>query len=283
MTNIRLRDALLGILTSLVSGIALALLLWMLTSIFLYGIQPFLKEGLAVLIENPNLLPESVSPRLGGIGPMLVGSLIVVGLAVLIGFPIGFFTGLYLYEYEHSKIASACMRMLEILVEAPTVCYGVVVYFTLVLALRRLAAIFSSLCLVFILVPYLAIQVRDTLRSLPIELKETCYALGLSTWKTLMMLVRASLRAIVANSMISIARILGETGPLLITAAYYGYWGPWIFNPLAQAPVLTTFIYFAATSPLRKVQLLGWAACLVLTLISMGLFMAARLIGRRRD
>ncbi len=282
MTNIRLRDALLGILTSLVSGIALALLLWMLTSIFLYGIQPFLKEGLAVLIENPNLLPESVSPRLGGIGPMLVGSLIVVGLAVLIGFPIGFFTGLYLYEYEHSKIASACMRMLEILVEAPTVCYGVVVYFTLVLALRRLAAIFSSLCLVFILVPYLAIQVRDTLRSLPIELKETCYALGLSTWKTLMMLVRASLRAIVANSMISIARILGETGPLLITAAYYGYWGPWIFNPLAQAPVLTTFIYFAATSPLRKVQLLGWAACLVLTLISMGLFMAARLIGRRR-
>ncbi len=283
MTNIRLRDALLGILTSLVSGIALALLLWMLTSIFLYGIQPFLKEGLAVLIENPNLLPESVSPRLGGIGPMLVGSLIVVGLAVLIGFPIGFFTGLYLYEYEHSKIASACMRMLEILVEAPTVCYGVVVYFTLVLALRRLAAIFSSLCLVFILVPYLAIQVRDTLRSLPIELKETCYALGLSTWKTLMMLVRASLRAIVANSMISIARILGETGPLLITAAYYGYWGPWIFNPLAQAPVLTTFIYFAATSPLRKVQLLGWAACLVLTLISMGLFIAARLIGRRRD
>ncbi len=283
MTNIRLRDALLGILTSLVSGIALALLLWMLTSIFLYGIQPFLKEGLAVLIENPNLLPESVSPKLGGIGPMLVGSLIVVGLAVLIGFPIGFFTGLYLYEYEHSKIASACMRMLEILVEAPTVCYGVVVYFTLVLALRRLAAIFSSLCLVFILVPYLAIQVRDTLRSLPIELKETCYALGLSTWKTLMMLVRASLRAIVANSMISIARILGETGPLLITAAYYGYWGPWIFNPLAQAPVLTTFIYFAATSPLRKVQLLGWAACLVLTLISMGLFIAARLIGRRRD
>ncbi len=282
MMRIRVKDAVLGVLTSLASGIALALLLWMLTSIFMYGVQPFLKEGLSVLTENPNLLPASVTPQFGGIGPMIAGSLIIVGLAVAIGFPIGFFSGLYIYEYEHTKLAHFCSKILEILVEAPTICYGVVVYFTLILALKKFAAIFSSLCLVFILVPYLAIQVRDTLRSLPLELKETCYALGLSTWKTLLILIRASARAIVANSMVSIARILGETGPLLITAAYYGYWGSWVFNPLEQAPALTTFIYFAATSPLRKVQLLGWAACLVLTLISISLFVAARVLARRR-
>jgi len=277
----RAKDTILGIITSLVSGVAVALLLWMLTSIFLYGIKPFLREGLAVLVENPNLLPETVSPQLGGIGPMIVGSLIIVGMAILIGFPVGFLTGLYLYEYGNTRFASICMKVLEMLVEAPTVCYGVVVYFTLIVTFRKFAALFSSLCLVFILVPYLAIQVCNTLRSLPIELKETCYALGLGTWRTLFMLVRASLRAILANSMVSIARILGETGPLLITAAYYGYWGPWILNPLEQAPALTTFIYFAATSPIKKVQLLGWAACLVLTLISMSLFIAARLLSRK--
>ncbi len=276
----RVKDAILAILTSLASGILLALILWILTSIFIEGLVPFLKEGLGVLIEDPIIAP---SKHFGGIGPMLYGTFVIVGFSVLIGLPIGFFTGLFLYEMSETRLAKLCRSFLDMLVEAPTVCYGLVVYLTLILFTRTEAAIFSSLCLVFILVPYVAIQTCDVLKTLPPELKETCYALGLSTWQTLRVLLRSCSRALVANIMVSIARILGETGPLLITALQYARWGPWIFNPFTRnAPALTTFIYFAAFSPFKNVEILGWAACLVLTVLTMMLFIIARvLIGKR--
>ncbi len=276
----RARDVVLAVVTSTLSGLLLALILWMLIDIFARGIEPFLVEGLGVLVANPVLSPTAHT--YGGIGPMLYGTLVIVGLSILMGLPLGFFTGLYLYEKEDSKFARICRSFLDMLVEAPTICYGVVVFFTLVLLTRTEAAIFSSLCLTFILVPYVAIQTCDVLKTLPPELKETCYALGMSTWHTLRVLIKACTRALVANIMVSIARILGETGPLLITASQVAYWGPWIFNPFTRnAPALTTFIYFAAFSPYANVEALGWAACLVLTLMTLTLFIVARVLMSR--
>ncbi len=277
----RFKDIILAIATGILSALLLLIIMWMLVDIFIKGAEPFLVEGLKVLVANPVLSPTAKT--YGGIGPMLYGTFLIVGFSVLMGLPIGFFTGLYLYEKEDSKFAKICRSFLDMLVEAPTICYGVVVYFTLVLLTRTEAAIFSSLCLTFILVPYIAIQTCDVLKTLPPELKETCYSLGLGTWRTLWVLIRACSRALVANIMVSIARILGETGPLLITALQVAYWGPWIFEPFTRnAPALTTFIYFAAFSPFSNIEALGWAACLVLTLITLTLFVIARIIMRSR-
>ncbi len=278
----RVRDLILGILVSTTSGIVLSLILWMLLTVVYLGSQPLLKEGIRALIESPNVVP--MSPKIGGIGPMIYSTLVIVGTCVAIGLPIGFLTGLYLYEHPTSKLSRICRRLLEVLVEAPTVCYGVVIYLTFILALKEKLAIFSSLSLLFIIIPYVAIQTCDILSTLPAELKETCVALGLSRWQTLKVLTRAAWRALIANMMISIAKVLGETGPLLIVAhvTVKLSWGPWIYHPLTSvAPVpLTVFIYAAARAALSKVVMLGWLACLVLTLMAFGLFIIARILSR---
>ncbi len=278
----RAKDLLLGIIISLASGIILALVLWMLGSIVYYGSIPILKEGIKALIASPNTSPES--PQYGGVGPLIYSTLIIVGTCVLIGLPLGFLTGLYLYEYPTSKLSSIARRLLEVLVEAPTVCYGLVIYLTFVLALKEKLALFAALSLLFIIVPYVAIQTCDILSTLPPELKETCISLGLSRWKTLKVLSRAAWRALIANMMISVAKVLGETGPLLIVAHVTVdiSWGPWIYHPLTSIePVpLTVFIYAAALSALHKIVILGWLACLVLTGMAFGLFIIARVLTR---
>ncbi len=278
----RFKDLILGILVSIASGIVLSLILWMLGTIVYLGSQPLIKEGIKALIESPNVVPTS--SEFGGIGPMIYSTLVIVGVCVLIGLPLGFLTGLYMYEYPTKRISQICRRLLEILVEAPTVCYGVVIYLTFILMFKEKLAIFSSLSLLFIIVPYVAIQTCDILSTLPPELKETCIGLGLSRWQTLKVLTRAAWRALIANMMISIAKVLGETGPLLIVAHVTVKlpWGPWVYHPLTSvAPVpLTVFIYAAANAALSKVVLLGWLACLVLTLMAFGLFIIARLLTR---
>ena len=97
----RVRDLILGILVSTTSGIVLSLILWMLLTVVYLGSQPLLKEGIRALIESPNVVP--MSPKIGGIGPMIYSTLVIVGTCVAIGLPIGFLTGLYLYEHPTSS------------------------------------------------------------------------------------------------------------------------------------------------------------------------------------
>jgi phosphate transport system permease protein len=218
-------------------------------------------------------LPVPVGEVGGGMANAIVGTLQIVGIAAAIGIPIGFFAGIYLAEFDDRWFSSLVRYAADLLSGVPSVVVGILAWTLVVLPMHRNSGLAGSIALSVMLIPIVTRQTEQFLREVPIALREGALALGASKWKTIaMVVVPAGSRGILTGMILGVARISGESAPLLFTALGNQYWGG-LTEPTASLPVV---IYKYATSPFDDWHQQAWAAGLVL----IGMVLTANILAR---
>jgi phosphate transport system permease protein len=210
----------------------------------------------------------------GGLRNALFGSAVMCGLAILIGAPLGVAAGTWLAEYgANSRTATVVRFVNDILLSAPSIVLGLFVYTLLVMHTGgSFSALAGAVALAFIVLPVVLRTTDEMLRLVPVQMREAALSLGVPQWKVIVqVLYRSASAGIITGILLSLARISGETAPLLFTAFGNLYWNSNITQPMASVPVV---MYQFAGSPYESWQQLAWAGALVLTtfvlLISLG-------------
>ena len=216
----------------------------------------------------------------GGLLNAFYGSAVMILLAVLIGAPIGVAAGTYLAEHgRHSRLASIVSFLNDVLLSAPSIVIGLFVYELVVRTSGHFSGYAGALALAMILLPIVVRTSDEALRLVPDQMREAAFALGIPRWRvTAQILYKAALTAILTGVLLGVARIAGETAPLLFTALNNQFWSGGLSGPLANVPVV---IFQYAMSPYDEWHALAWAGALVLTLFVLGLNLAVRLLARR--
>ena len=227
---------------------------------------------------NLALFTQNTPPPMqeGGLANALYGSAVMCGLAILIGAPLGIAAGTWLAEYAGARKIGAVIRFVnDILLSAPSIVLGLFVY-TLVVAQMGggFSAIAGALALAFIVLPVVVRTTDEMLRLVPVQMREAALSLGIPQWKvTIQVLYRGASAGIVTGILLALARISGETAPLLFTAFGNQYWSMDMTRPMASVPVV---MYQYAASPYESWQTLAWAGALVLTFFVLVLSLLAR-------
>ena len=247
-------------------------LIWILWTTF--------SEGAAAL--SVSLFTET-TPAPGASGGLLnafYGSAVMVLLALLIGTPVGIAAGTYLAEHgRHSRLAAAVGFINDILLSAPSIVIGLFVYELVVAPMGHFSGFAGALALAIILLPIVVRTTDESLRLVPNQIREAAFALGLPAWRiTAQIIYKAALSGILTGVLLGLARIAGETAPLLFTALNNQFWSADIAQPLANVPVV---IFQYAMSPYDEWQSLAWAGALVLTVFVLALNLAVRFFARR--
>jgi len=239
------------------------------------------KNGAAAL--TPSLVTEMTPPpgASGGLANALYGSAVMVALAIVIGTPIGIAAGTYLAEHgRHTKLAAAVRFVNDILLSAPSIVLGLFIYELVVAPSGHFSGWAGALALALILIPVVVRTSDEALRLVPDRMREAAFALGLPRWKvSARVLFRAAMNGIVTGILLGVARISGETAPLLFTALNNQFWSASLNQPLANVPVV---IFQYAMSPYEQWHALAWAGALVLTAFVLGLSLLVRLFARTR-
>ncbi|WP_338468438.1 phosphate ABC transporter permease PstA [Novosphingobium sp. ZN18A2] len=239
-------------------------------------------NGVAAL--NLKLITEMTPPpgADGGLLNALYGSAVMVVLAIVIGTPIGLCAGTYLAEHgRNTRLAAAVRFVNDILLSAPSIVLGLFIYELIVVPMKHFSGIAGGLALALILVPVVVRTSDEALRLVPDRMREAAFALGLPGWKvSLQVLFNAAMSGIVTGVLLGVARISGETAPLLFTALNNQFWSADINAPLANLPVV---IFQYAMSPYDTWHSLAWAGALVLTAFVLALNLIVRLFARRRS
>ena len=235
-----------------------------------------LAKGLAHL--SLSLFTQDQPPPLeaGGLRNAIVGSLMMCGMGVLIGTPLGIAAGTWLAEYgNHRKLGTVVRFVNDILLSAPSIVLGLFVYAAFVMQTGgNFSAIGGALALAFIVLPVVVRTTDEMLRLVPVQMREAALSLGIPQWKGIVqVLYRSASAGIVTGILLALARISGETAPLLFTAFGNQYWSTNIMQPMASVPVVMN--QFAA-SPYESWQVLAWAGALVLTVFVLLVSLAAR-------
>jgi phosphate transport system permease protein len=219
-------------------------------------------------------LPKPVGEVGGGVGNAIVGTLMMVGLASLVGLPIGIGAGVFLAERGDGPVGSFIRFVAEILAGVPSIVIGIVAYGLVVIPMRGFSALAGSAALAVLMIPTLARSTEEMVRLVPNSLREASLALGVPAWKTsLRIVLRTALAGITTSALLAIARAAGETAPLLFTALNNQYWNA---HPTAPTASLTVQIFNYAISPYEDWHAKAWSAALVLLLLVGGLNLVAR-------
>jgi phosphate transport system permease protein len=247
-------------------------LFWILWTTFSYGISSF---NLAMFQQNTPA-PGSA----GGLANAIVGSLIMVGMATAIGTPIGILAGTYLAEYGGRSWVSGTIRFInDILLSAPSIIIGLFVYEIVVLRMGHFSALAGAIALAIIMLPVIIRTTEEMLKLVPNTLREAALALGAPRWKMISLVAyRAALSGILTGVLLAVARIAGETAPLLFTALNNQFWSTDLLQPMANLPVV---IFQFAMSPYNDWHTLAWAGSLLITLSVLGLSIIARTLLRK--
>ena len=239
-----------------------------------------LHNGLASI--NLALFTQMTPPpgESGGLLNAFVGSALMSGLGVLIGAPIGVLAGTYLAEYgPRSWFGEAVRFVNDILLSAPSIVLGLFVYTLVVARVGHFSALAGALSLALIVLPVVVRTTDEMLRLVPAQMREAALSLGVPQWKvTLQVLYRSALPGIVTGILLALARISGETAPLLFTALNNQYWTTDLSAPMANIPVV---IFQYAMSPYDSWHSLAWAGAFFLTLFVLLIGLAARAIVSR--
>jgi phosphate transport system permease protein len=207
-------------------------------------------------------LPLPAGELGGGLANAIVGSLEIVGLAALIGLPIGFIAGIYLSEFEDRHFASAVRFVADLLNGMPSIVVGLLAWSIVVVSMKTFSAIAGSVALSVMLIPIVTRQTEQFLREVPQSLREGALALGASKWRMIVtVVVPAGSKGILTGMILGVARISGEAAPLLFTALNNQFWSGGILQPTASLPVV---IYYRALSAYDDWHQQAWAAGLVL-------------------
>jgi phosphate transport system permease protein len=218
-------------------------------------------------------LPKPIGETGGGMANAIVGSAQVVGVAALIGIPIGFIAGIYLSEYEDKKLAALVRYIADLLNGVPSIIVGILAWALIVVPLHGYSGLAGSVALSVMLIPIVTRQTEQFLREVPLSLREGALALGASKWKMIATVaVPAGSKGIMTGMILGVARIAGESAPLLFTALSSSYWGG-LTEPTATLPVM---IYQRATGPYEEWHQQAWAAGLVL----IGMVLTANILAR---
>ncbi|MEK7703858.1 MAG: phosphate ABC transporter permease PstA [Myxococcota bacterium] len=225
-------------------------------------------------------LPGPAGESGGGMGNAIVGTLTILGLAAVVGLPVGILTGVYLAELGSSKVAIVVRFAADVLAGVPSIVVGVFVYGLVVLPMHRFSAIAGAVALAVLMLPSVARTTEELLRLVPHTLREAALALGVPKWRTtLRVVLRTAAPGVVTGVMLAVARAAGETAPLLFTALGSQNWARGIDEPTASLPVQ---IYTYAVSPYESWHAQAWAAALLLVVLVLVLNLAAHLLVRHR-
>ena len=219
--------------------------------------------------------------EVGGLANALFGSFIMVALATCLGTPIGIMAGIYLAEYgSQSRLASLTRFVNDILLSAPSIVIGLFVYAVVVTRFKSFSGIAGVLALALIVIPVVIRTTENMLALVPSGLREAAYALGSPKWKVILSItLRASRAGVVTGILLAVARIAGETAPLLFTALSNQFWTSNLAEPMASLPVT---IFKFAMSPYENWQKLAWAGVLIITTAVLGLNILARVLTRNK-
>jgi phosphate transport system permease protein len=226
-------------------------------------------------------MPAPAGEQGGGVAHAIVGTLIMVGTASLIGLPVGVCAGIYCAEYPASRLTWVTRFVADVLNGTPSIVVGVFAWTWIVAQQKHFSALAGSVALAMLMVPMVMRTTEEMIKLVPNSLREAALALGYPRWRTSLAIVaRTAMPGIVTGSLLAIARIAGETAPLLFTALGSQYLVTRLDGPMAALPLI---VFTYATGPFEEWHQFAWAAALVLILLVLVLSVGARLaIGRGR-
>ncbi|WP_284337950.1 phosphate ABC transporter permease PstA [Comamonas sp. NoAH] len=229
------------------------------------------------------LFTEMTPPpnEVGGLANAIFGSFVMVALATCVGTPIGVMAGVYLAEYDKkSWLASTTRFVNDILLSAPSIVIGLFVYAVVVAKFRSFSAYAGIVALALIVIPVVIRTTENMLTLVPSALREAAYALGTPKWKVILSItLRAARAGVITGVLLAVARIAGETAPLLFTALNNQFWNGDLAKPMASLPVT---IFKFAMSPYENWQQLAWAGVFLITVAVLGLNILARVLTRQK-
>ncbi|MGA1271431.1 MAG: phosphate ABC transporter permease PstA [Burkholderiaceae bacterium] len=255
-------------------ALGLFVLLWILFILF--------KNGIAALdwamFTQSTPAPGSEG---GGLANAIVGSILIVGFSTIISTPIGIFAGIYLAEYgDESKTAAVTRFVTDIMLSAPSIILGLFIYAILVAQVKHFSGWAGSLALSLIAIPVVVRTTENMLRLVPGSLREAAFALGAPRWKVATMVtLRAAQAGVVTGVLLALARISGETAPLLFTALNNQFFSTDMNKPMSNLPVV---IFQFAMSPYDNWVRLAWGGALLITLTVLVLNIVARVVFREK-
>ena len=248
-------------------------LFWILYTLFAAGFSAF----------SPSLFTHSTPPpgSSGGLANAIVGSLLMAATGTLIGTPIGILAGIYLAEYGSRGWLGPATRFInDILLSAPSIIIGLFIYEIYVFQVKHFSAWAGSFALALIVIPIVVRTTENMLKLVPDSLREAAFALGTPQWRVIVMVTLRSVRAgVITGMLLAVARISGETAPLLFTALNNQFWTTDLNAPMSNLPMV---IFQFAMSPYDDWQRLAWAGSLLITLAVLALNVLARVFFRQR-
>ena len=269
------QNALLLFISCLALAFGLFWLVWILGTLFYEGGAALLRAQLYYQMTPP---PGDD----GGLANAIVGSLVIVATATLLGTPVGILAGTYLAEYGKKSWLAAATRFLnDVLLSAPSIVIGLFVYTVYVARARHFSGWAGAVALALIVIPVVVRTTDDMLKLVPNSLREAAVALGCPTWKMIVLVTyRAARTGILTGLLLALARISGETAPLLFTALNNQFWSLDLNRPMSNLP---TVIFQFAMSPYADWHRLAWGGAALITLAVLGLNVVARVLFARKD
>ena len=248
-------------------------LIWILWETITLGIG-----GLSLALFSEMTPPPNEA---GGIANAIFGSLIMVALATFVGTPVGVMAGVYLAEYDaRGWLANTTRFVNDILLSAPSIVIGLFVYTVVVARFKSFSGYAGVVALALIVIPVVIRTTENMLVLVPASLREAAYALGTPKWKVIIMVtLRAARAGVITGVLLAVARIAGETAPLLFTALNNQFWNADLSKPMASLPVT---IFKFAMSPYENWQQLAWAGVFLITVAVLGLNILARFLTRQK-
>jgi phosphate transport system permease protein len=261
------------VVTGLCALFAVASLFFILGYIFWGGVRGL---SLGFLVNSPKPIGEADS----GIANAIVGSVILITLGSLIGMPVGILGGIYLSEFGSNKFGLVLRFLIDTLTGTPSILVGVFVWTVMVHPMGHFSALSGGVALGIMMMPIVARTTEEMIRLVPQSLREAGLALGAPRWRvTLGVVLRTAASGVATGAMLAIARIAGETAPLLFTALGLNYLSTNLLQPMAS---LTFQIYYYAQSPYEEWHDMAWAATLVLVTMILALNIAVKILTRNR-
>ncbi|NJD90273.1 MAG: phosphate ABC transporter permease PstA [Geobacter sp.] len=223
-------------------------------------------------------IPKPTGESGGGMANGLLGSAIMITLSACIGLPIGILGAVYLTEFGGGKLANTIRFSADVLAGVPSIITGMVAYTLLVVPMKGFSALAGAVALALIMIPIVLRTTEEQLKMVPGTLREASLALGVPLWRTsLQVMLKTATKGIVTGVLLAIARIAGETAPLLFTALGNQFWSRKLTEPMAALPLQ---IFSFAIAPYEDWHKLAWAGALVLVVVMFTLNIGARLMGR---
>ena len=261
-------------LSLLAMAFGLFWLFWILIETLRLGLSGLTLDTLTQMTPPPN--------DAGGLANAIYGSFLMVALATFVGTPIGIMAGIYLAEFDSKGwLANVTRFVNDILLSAPSIVIGLFVYAVVVSRFNSFSGYAGIVALALIVIPVVIRTTENMLQLVPPGLREAAYALGAPKWKVVLSItLRAARSGVVTGVLLGVARIAGETAPLLFTALSNQFWTSSLSEPMASLPVT---IFKFAMSPYENWQNLAWAGVLLITIAVLGLNILARVLTRNKN